>query len=461
MSASRSGGLPNVKYKSFASHPGAKKFPLPHFLLLHCNVCQQKTLEKMSLERDRDSTLYTYDPGAPVRTALPTNRPTARRPSAPPPYTGPPLSDFPAVPPLPPHLFSRAGISTPNRTLNRPEVPSRHVPSSQRPRTAGAPEQYSANVGHSELLSRGAGTPTLRPPLSLATPQSSSLRTSPRTLQPRDIPPLQHRPGTPSAQITKSRSFFRPFSALKVSKATRDATPRIAKQGGSRSHEEAKYEAELAILRNEEEEAATREREDEMRFYTEAQAGARETVKACIQTLLSRGHTSEESRLSVFSTCSQVCKKVGLDLSAVLQEPIIEGQTAIYWAILNRPATSPEVDVKTSDALIIALLNVCGLLKETTIVSVRLACMLISNNALLQHLFWTFPGLSPLSTKDRMLLGATGGGDIVDVGETQDGTGDFITSIQIRRFRMRVNVSNVVKVEFVTFGRPIHRPLRS
>ena len=60
-----------------------------------------------------------------------------------------------------------------------------------------------------------------------------------------------------------------------------------------------------------------------------------------------------------------------------------------------------------------------------------------------------------------MLLGATGGGDIVDVEETQDGTGEFITSIQIRRFRMRMNVSMVVKVEFVTFGRHIYRPLRS
>jgi hypothetical protein len=198
-----------------------------------------------------------------------------------------------------------------------------------------------------------------------------------------------------------------------------------------------------------------------MRFYTEAQAGARETVKACIQTLLSRGHTSEEARMSVFSTCSQVCKKVGLDLSSVLQEPIIEGQTPIYWAILNRPATSSEVDVKTSDALIIALLSVCGLLKETTVASVRLACMLISNNALLQHLFWDFPGLSPLTTKDRMLLGATGGGDIVDVEEPQDGTGGFITYIQIRRFRMRMNVSTLVKVEFVTFGRSIDRPLWS
>jgi hypothetical protein len=80
--------------------------------------------------------------------------------------------------------------------------------------------------------------------------------------------------------------------------------------------------------------------------------------------------------------------------------------------------------------------------------------MLISNNALLQHLFWTFPELSPLSMKDRMLLGPSGGGDIVEVDETQDGSGAFIAHMKIRRFRLRMNVSAIVKVEFVTFGRP-------
>lgn len=407
----------------------------------------------MSLEHDQDS-LHTYDPGAPVRT--PRSRPLA----PPPPYTGPPTPNPSAVPSLPFHLPSRAVTPTPSRTLNHPELPSRRLPPPPRPRTASDLEQFTANYGHSEPPSRGADTPTLRPPLSLTTPLSSSLRTSPLSPEPHVIPPSQRHSASPSAQITKSRSIFRPFSALKLSKASRNATAQNAKQGAWKAPEEAKYEAELARLRIEEEEATTKEREDDLRLHAEAEAGARETVKSCIQSLLSRSHSPEETRLSVFSTCSQACKKVGLDLSAVLQEPIIEGQTPIYWAILNRSVTSSEVDAKASDALIIALLNVCGLLNETAIASIRLACMLISNNTLLQHLFWNFPGLSPLSTKDRMLLGSSGGGDIVDVEEMQDGTGTFIASMKIRRFRMRMNVSVVVKVEFVTFGRPIYRSPR-
>ena len=88
-------------------------------------------------------------------------------------------------------------------------------------------------------------------------------------------------------------------------------------------------------------------------------------------------------------------------------------------------------------AIITALLNACGPLKETTISSVRLACMLISNNTLLQHLFWHFPGLSPLSMKDCMLLSPSGGGDIIEVDETHDGTGAFVAHMKIRRFRLR------------------------
>jgi len=404
--------------------------------------------------------LHTHDPSAPVRTSLFSRRSILRPPSAPPPpYSGPPTPNPSADPSLPFHLSDRASTPTPSHTLNRPGVPSRRLPPIPRPRSASALE-LTANHSHSDPPSRGADTPSLRPPLSIATPLSSSLPTSPLSPGPHVISPSQH--ASPSAQITKHRSVFHLFSALKLSKATRNAASQIAKQGARAASEGANHGDELARPRVEEEEAATRAREEDMRLHAEAQAGARETVKSCIQSLLSHDHPSEETHLSVFSTCSQACKEVGLDLSTVLQEPIIEGQTPIYWAILNRPAsaTSSKANIKTPDALAIALLNECGLLNETTVVSVRLACMLISNNALLQYLLWKFPGLSPLSTKDRMLLGPSGGGDIVDVQETQDGTGAFTASMKIRRFRVRMNVSMVVKVEFVTFGTPVYRPLR-
>jgi hypothetical protein len=51
-----------------------------------------------------------------------------------------------------------------------------------------------------------------------------------------------------------------------------------------------------------------------------------------------------------------------------------------------------------------------------------------------------------------MLLGPSGG-DVVDVGETRDGTGAFIADVKIRRFRLRMNSSKVIKIEFITFER--------
>jgi hypothetical protein len=255
-------------------------------------------------------------------------------------------------------------------------------------------------------------------------------------------------PLPPDIPIVKSRSAFNPLSVLKLSKSSRKATAQSAKQTAGKVSEE-------TIVRIAEEDAAgqfSRERDENVVRHTAAQSQARERVRSSIHSLLFRGLTSDEERISVFSKCARVCKDCGLDFSAVLQEPLIEGQIPVYWAILNRPATSPEVDDDALNALIFTLLNASGSLKKTTNDSVRLACMWTSNNTLLQHLFWQFPGLSPLSMSDRMLLGPTGG-DVVNVEETRDGSGAFVAHVNIRRFRLRMNSSKLVKIEFITFER--------
>ncbi|KAH9980671.1 hypothetical protein BJV74DRAFT_97884 [Russula compacta] len=196
-----------------------------------------------------------------------------------------------------------------------------------------------------------------------------------------------------------------------------------------------------------------RDRGHEVAHQAVSQAEAKEVVQSSIRSLLVLSNSSDEDRISAFSRCLQVCKNSGLDFSAVLQEPLIEEQTPVYWAILNRPAASSEADDAALDSLIVALLTACGSLNETTMASVRLACMLMSNNTLLQRLFWQFPGLSPLSTSDSMLLRPSGGGDVVDVEQTRDGTGAFVASIKLPRFRLRMSVSKVVKAEFVTSER--------
>ncbi|KAH9022455.1 hypothetical protein EDB84DRAFT_1274602 [Lactarius hengduanensis] len=181
-------------------------------------------------------------------------------------------------------------------------------------------------------------------------------------------------------------------------------------------------------------------------------ARASEAVKSRIQLLLSHDFPDDEYD-TVLKECDQICANGGLDLSVVLQEPLIDGRPPVYWAILNRHVTTSRNSDAALHALVLSLLGTGQPLKETTITSIRLACMVTSNNTLLQHLFWHFPALSPLSRSDAMLLSSVGGGDVVDVDEAQDGTGTFVARIQIRRFRLRMRVSKLVKVEFVTSDR--------
>ena len=259
-------------------------------------------------------------------------------------------------------------------------------------------------------------------------------------------------PRSRSLSATKPRSAF-PFSKSKLSKATRNATAWFAEHATRKGPAEPMFEDGQG-RRPTTADPATRIRTEEDTWEAMIQAKASEEVKSGIQSLLSRDLPNEEWNI-VLQKCGQICANGGLDLSLVLQEPLIEGKPPVYWAILNRPATSLQNSDVDLHALVLSLLDICQPLKETTIASIRLACMLTSNNPLLQHLFWNFPALSPLTRSDAMLLGsAAGGGDIVDVDETHDGTGTFIARIQIRRFRLRMRVSKLVKVEFVTSGRP-------
>ena len=394
---------------------------------------------------------HAHTHSMPVQPVYSSSKRSRSRPSTapPPPYTGPPTPSVSeeslSLPPVP----SRDLTPTPSRIPN-PHEASRRLPTPPDPRTATP-------------VDRASATPTPRQPPSslvtgLQTAVSQSSRASPLTpssLSPQSHvnPPQQPSPVPSSAPVVKSRSLFKPFSVLKP-KATRKVTEQIAKQAAWKVTEEARGQIAEVEAERQAAEQATRERDEEVARQAAAEADVREYIRSSIESLLFRGLTSDEERFSAFSNCQQACKNCGLDLSAVLQEPLIEGQTPVYWAILNRPAKTPEVDDDALNALIVTLLDVCGSLNETCIESVRLACMWTSNNTLLQHLFCQFSGLSPLSMSDRMLLGPSGG-DVVNVVETRDGTGAFIAGVKIRRFRLRMNSSKIIKIEFITFGRPL------
>ncbi|KAI9457142.1 hypothetical protein F5148DRAFT_1151228 [Russula earlei] len=336
---------------------------------------------------------------------------------------------------LPPRSSSRLTTLTPQR-LNHdpPEVLSRRWPSHPDPIVEISVERAAGMTSPSSSEPSPQGTQH-----SQSSTASSALLSHTPPVPPKDPVNSPSQPQTTSH--TKSRGLFRSFP-LRLPKVTFNSTAQNAKNAAQKAEE--------ARLRNAEEEAA-KEREERETFQIAAQAEARDEVQSRMRFLLSRNDLSEKDCLDVFAECTQACLNGGLDLSAVLQEPLIENKTPVYWAILNR-STSSEADHTAFSVLIVTLLKACGPLDATTTTSVRVACMMTSNNALLQHLFLQFPGLSPLSTGD-------GGGDVVDVDEKRHGTSGFIAYIHIPRFWLRMSVSEAIKVEFVTYKTGQHLTL--
>jgi hypothetical protein len=382
-------------------------------------------------------------------------------PLPPPPYSGSPSNGYHS-----PSLFHPSTMTPPPAALEPHQLVdpsdmyswSRSFPAPPEPVDPIDPQVPASKYQFPSRIT--ASPPPLPSSRSFATASTSSHHQSyPLPPLPPLPPPkvttisLPTPPRSRSLSATKSRSPF-PFSASKLSKATRNATAWFSEHSARKGTAEVMLEDEQRKRSTvEPEAAATRIRTEEDSWQAVIRGKASEAVKSSMQSLLSRNLPNEEWN-TVLQKCGQICANGGLDLSVVLQEPLIDGKPPVYWAILNRPAMSLQNSDVALHALVLSLLDLCQPLKETTIASIRLACMLTSNNPLLQHLFWNSPALSPLTRSDTMLLGSAGGGDIVDVDETRDGTGTFIARIQIRRFRLRMRVSKLVKVEFVTSGRP-------
>ena len=372
-----------------------------------------------------------------------------RPPSAPPPYTYPPTpTDGPGAqteshqPPAPLH-FTTVGhgpSKSPRRPL--PPLPETSVDTNR----LAAVEPLAS--GSRSSLRISTSTLSLIPSTSSFKPSASSpsLPSSP----PLATSPSSQMPSGPSTTRSAKRHSFKPLFSLLHPSKSRSATKRIAAREAQSAAQDARPQAEEA-RRVAELEGVKRAIAAEHARQAAMQSNAKEAIKSNIRSLLSRHLTSDEYE-SIFKECTQICENGDLELSAVLQEPLIDGKPPIYWAILNGP--SSQGSDEDFDALVVALLSACLPLNDATITSIRLACMLTSNNVLLQHLFRRFPALSPLSPGDAILLSSVGGGDVVEVDETQDGTGTFVARIQVRRFRLRMRVSKLIKIEFVTSGKP-------
>lgn len=412
----------------------------------------------------------------------------SRMPSyAPPP---PPYRDTGAVPseqhqstmehPTNPHPHSRPSTAPrrpmppPLRTrnLSSPPTDNRHAflmsdPAGTTAHQAALNELHLGALRLTSLSERSLhpGRPAPRPP-SPPSHQHQRPRTAPDvdptsflpSPTPTPSPPSPYPQSVTSSSVSKRGRRLNPLAALRLGKANRKATAEVAEHAARQAADNTRYENEMARQREAAAEAARRAAEEAARIeddklmrLTRAQEEAKGHVRSHLQIFLSTEPPSEEELSAVFYTCIEACKTVGLDFATVLQEPLIEGQPPIYWAILNRPTTHGSRGT-THDSLVFALLEACQPLNSSTFAAVRLACTTASDNVLLQRLFRHIPGLSPLSPSDSMLLAPLKESDVVEVMETRDGTGTFIAHIRILRFRLRMRVSKCVVVEFVASG---------
>lgn len=103
--------------------------------------------------------------------------------------------------------------------------------------------------------------------------------------------------------------------------------------------------------------------------------------------------------------------------------------------------------------LVTALLSHSTPLIPSTILDIRHACLLMSDQALFQW-FKLCPSFSPLSGTDEMILGTRISPDTIDVEYVgENSKGDFVMNFKILAFQKRMRVGNKVELEFIARGR--------
>jgi hypothetical protein len=116
----------------------------------------------------------------------------------------------------------------------------------------------------------------------------------------------------------------------------------------------------------------------------------RSATQGFLRDLLSQARPCEHEWISVLDHCADTCSAHGLNFSALLQEPFVEGHLPVYWAVLKRPVAPAPVKAATPsndpDSLVFAILDASIPLSPQCVADARLACMTVSDNSLFARL---------------------------------------------------------------------------
>ncbi|KAI0669524.1 hypothetical protein C8Q78DRAFT_1172066 [Trametes maxima] len=178
---------------------------------------------------------------------------------------------------------------------------------------------------------------------------------------------------------------------------------------------------------------------------------AAKEVRATIQGLLRDlvKQTDASGALGVLESCADACRSFDLSLATLLQERSLEGHTPIYWAIVNRPSSTPVPD---QPDIVTALLTHAAPLTDATVDELRLACLHTSDHGLFQRLRRS-PAFAPLSGADEIILGGNVPVDDVEVEDVQNDEAGFVAHVRIPMFQKRMRISQTISLEFIAKGR--------
>ncbi|PCH35648.1 hypothetical protein WOLCODRAFT_107631 [Wolfiporia cocos MD-104 SS10] len=181
-----------------------------------------------------------------------------------------------------------------------------------------------------------------------------------------------------------------------------------------------------------------------------AARGVRTTVTSILRDIVKQPGISD-SAPSILASCADACRAHGLSIASLLQDPCMEGHTAIYWAVVKR-APEAEAPLAPESDLVNMLLAMAAPLTPTTMSDIRLACLQNADQALFQRLRRS-PVFSPPSGTEDLLLSGEVIQDEIEVEDVPDDDAAFVVRFRIPMFQKRLRVSKQINLEFIARGR--------
>ena len=144
---------------------------------------------------------------------------------------------------------------------------------------------------------------------------------------------------------------------------------------------------------------------------------------------------------ALVETCAEMCRTEGVNFAEVLQDPVFEGHSALYWAVLGGPHPNQY-------SLLSTILNHSGPLSSKTIDEVDRACAIFGDQAVFSC-FWRHPAYHAISGTDGLSLGGTSPADHVEVYDSSGYAGGLVVRFEITQFHKRMSTSGSIVLKFV------------